>query len=245
MAPRACSVSDTCRTRIVPRSVQSRGANAPIKPAALTTFRMAVHIPYRTLNCSDGRDAFNWPTKMAPMTGTYGQVWFACWCPDCPCAPDFACRGAGGMCVDARSCACYVTVLAKTKAQTGAQVLSLKGCVQRQGLAGPLGAGDVPSDCTGVVLAGQPPPPAGPPPQQGPGTACAGAVIVRAQPSPPTGAPPAMPAAAQHGWHAVPEMLYDTVVVVGATVVAPGPDTGTGQHGADTLMVTDDVTISC
>ena len=54
MAPRACSVSDTCRTRIVPRSVQSRGANAPIKPAALTTFRMAVHIPYRTLNCSDG-----------------------------------------------------------------------------------------------------------------------------------------------------------------------------------------------
>lgn len=130
---------------------------AATKAAQLNSVTQAVDIPLRTLDSAAGRQAFNFPTKAAPAKGGFGTVWLACFDTGCPCAAGgFACRGSGATeCVDKLRCTCYVTFTSKVSGKTGAEALTIHARVQKQGLAGALGAHDAPAPGSA-----QPPPPA-------------------------------------------------------------------------------------
>ena len=139
-----------CRPDILPPSM-GNGAGSSRAPnlggAKLTCLQKEVDIPYRLMNSAAGRDAFGFPTKTAPAKGTYGRVWFACFCPLCPCAAGgFACRMAGTeTCTDPSRCTCSVTIASKINPKTGAEELRIRGYVQGQGLGGALSAVDMPA----------------------------------------------------------------------------------------------------
>lgn len=150
--------ADKIRGTLLPPSVPGpKRGTAATKAAQLNSVTQAVDIPLRTLDSAAGRQAFNFPTKAAPAKGGFGTVWLACFDTGCPCAAGgFACRGSGATeCVDKLRCTCYVTFTSKVSGKTGAEALTIHARVQKQGLAGALGAHDAPAPGSA-----QPPPPA-------------------------------------------------------------------------------------
>ena len=180
-----------CRPDILPPSVGPGAGSAPVR-AKFTCTEKEVDIPYRLMDSAAGRNTFGFPTKTAPSHGSYGSVWFACFCPLCPCAANgFACRNAGtASCNQPSRCTCCVTIASKIK-KTGMEELTIRGFVQRQGLAGGLSASDMPAlDGSDISLAWPPHwRPSPPPALNVPGTE--DTLARRAQvPETPTGQPP-------------------------------------------------------